>query len=70
MRFDEAYLEDRNVTCHECDFDGTVEISIVVYGTVEVGEWECPSCNALHDYSNDTIWDMADLAYDRMREGW
>jgi uncharacterized protein (UPF0212 family) len=41
----------------------------VAYATVEVGEWECPSCNAVHEYSNDTIWDMADLAYDRMKEG-
>lgn len=70
MQFEDEYLVDRNVTCKECDYDGTVEISIVAYATVEVGEWECPSCNALHDYSNDTIWDKADLAYDKMKEGW
>jgi hypothetical protein len=70
MQFEDAYIEERNVNCKECDFDGTVEISIVAYATVEVGEWECPSCNAVREYSNDTIWDMADLAYDKMKEGW
>lgn len=70
MQFEDEYLVDRNVTCKECDYDGTVEISIVAYATVEIGEWECPNCDALHEYSHDTIWDKADEAYDRMKEGW
>jgi predicted nucleic-acid-binding Zn-ribbon protein len=70
MQFEEAYLEDRLVTCDQCGFDGEIEIPIVAYATVEIGEWECPKCEAFHDYQNDTIWDMADKAHDRMREGW
>jgi hypothetical protein len=68
MRFEDEYIVDRNVTCEECDYDGTVEIPIVAYATVEIGEWECPGCGVLHEYSNDTIWDMADRAYDMMKE--
>ena len=70
MQFEDAYLEDRLVTCDQCGFDDEIELSIVSYGTVEVGEWECPSCNAFHDYSNDTIWDRADEYIDQMKEGW
>lgn len=65
---DDFYVEDRDVTCEECDFDDCVEISLITYGTIEAGEWQCPSCNAMHDYHNDTIWDRADEYIDRMRE--
>ena len=68
MQFEESYLEDRLVTCDQCGFDDEIELSIVAYATVEMGEWECPKCNAFHEYSNDTIWDMADRAYDMMKE--
>ena len=67
MQFEETYVEDRDVTCQECDFDNSVEISLVSYGSVEVGEWECPSCHAMHDYSEDTIWNRIDEYNDMVR---
>lgn len=70
MQFEDSYLDDRAVYCDQCHFDGELLLSLVAYATVEIGEWECPSCNAFHDYHNDTVWDMADQAYDRMKEGW
>jgi uncharacterized protein (UPF0212 family) len=70
MQFEDSYLDDRAVYCDQCHFEGELLLSLVAYATVEIGEWECPSCNAFHDYQNDTVWDMADQAYDRMKEGW
>jgi len=68
MKFEESYLEDRLVTCDQCGFDDEIELSIVAYATVEMGEWECPKCEAFHEYQWDTIWDMADEAHDRMKD--
>jgi predicted nucleic-acid-binding Zn-ribbon protein len=68
MQFEESYLEERLVTCDSCGFDDEIVISVVSYGTVEIGEWECPKCKAFHEYQNDTIWDRADRAYDMMKD--
>lgn len=70
MHVEEVYSEDRLVTCDQCEFDGELELALVSFGTVEMGEWECPDCKAFHEYSNDTIWDRADEENDRRKEGW
>jgi transcription elongation factor Elf1 len=70
MFVEDTYTEDRDVWCDECGFDGEVSIPLVSYGTVEVGEWDCPACSSYHEYRNDTIWDRVDEYNDRMKEGW
>jgi len=70
MSFEDTYVDDRNVTCDECGFDGQVSIPLASYGSVEVGEWDCPQCNRYYEYRNDTAWDKADYYHDTMKEDW
>jgi len=70
MQFEETYVEDRLVTCDACGFDDEIELSLVAYSTVEMGEWTCPKCSSFHEYQNDTIWDRVDEYVDQMKEGW
>jgi len=69
MQFEEAYSEDRLVTCN-CGFDGHMELQIVSYGLTEMSEWNCPGCENLNDYTNDLTGDYEDRAYDRRKEDW
>ena len=68
MMFEDAYVEDRLVACGECNFDGEVSIPLVAYGTVEVGEWDCPQCTSYHEYREDTVWLRVDEYNDRIKE--
>jgi transcription elongation factor Elf1 len=70
MFIEDTYTDDRGVSCDTCGFDGEVSIPLVSYGTVEIGEWDCPQCNGYHEYRNDTIWDRVDEYRDMMKEGW
>jgi transcription elongation factor Elf1 len=70
MSFDDTYVDDRNVWCAECGFDGETSIPLASFGTVEVGEWDCPQCGSYHEYREDRAWDRADEYHDRMKEGW
>jgi acetone carboxylase gamma subunit len=69
MFADDTYMEDREVFCAECSFDGEVSIPLVAYGTVEVGEWDCPQCSSYHEYREDMAWDMADNYRSMTKEG-
>ena len=69
MFADDTYVEDRNVTCDECNFDGEVSIPLVAYGTVEVGEWDCPQCTSYHEYREDKAWEQADEYRNLKKEG-
>ena len=68
--FEETFDVLRFVTCAECGFDDGVDMSVVVYGTVEVSDWVCPECGAVNEYRHDTAWDMADEGYAREKETW
>ena len=70
MSFEETYVDDRNVTCEECDFDGQVSIALASYGSVEVGEWKCPQCRPYYEYRNDTAGNTADYYHDTRKEGY
>jgi rubredoxin len=61
-------LVERYVTCPECGAEEEATMSVVAYGMVEVGEWSCPGCDSLNEYSRDWSWDLADQAFDMGRE--
>lgn len=67
---EETHLVHRFVECPECGAEEEPTISVVSYGTVEVGEWTCPGCDSLNEYRRDWSWDMADQAFDMERETW
>ena len=68
--FEETVSVLRFVNCAECGFDEGIYMDVAVYGSVEVGEWVCPGCDAYHEYQHDSAWDRADEAHDRENEGW
>lgn len=68
--FQETFDVLRFVNCKECGVDDGVEMSVIVDGTLESAEWACNWCNATNEYRHDTVWDLADEAHDREREGW
>jgi transcription elongation factor Elf1 len=70
MMFQETFDVLRFVNCSECGVDDGVEMSVIVDGTLESAEWACTWCNATNEYRHDTVWDLADEAHDRMKEGW
>ena len=70
MSFEDTYVDDCNVTCDDCGFDGQVSIPLAIYGSVKVGEWDCPQCNSYYEYRNDTAWDKTDYYHDTMKEDW
>jgi hypothetical protein len=70
MDIEATYAETRWAACAECKEGGDVDIDIVAYYGTEIGEWVCPSCEAVNEYKNDTAWDRADEYHDRMKEGW
>lgn len=70
MMFQETFDVLRFVNCKECGVDDGVEMSVIVDGTLESGEWACNWCSTTNEYSHDTVWDLADEAHDREREGW
>jgi len=68
MHFEDSYLEDRFVACDSCGFDDELEVSIVSYSTIEIAEWDCPTCGYTNNYENDTLFDAADRAYEQQKE--
>jgi len=67
MQIEDVYWDERCVTC-ECGFDGDMELQLVCYGFTEIGEWDCPECKNLNEYSNDSAFDRADEYRDRMKD--
>jgi len=70
MRIEDTYTDTRWASCAECGWGGDTDVDIVAYYGTEIGEWPCPECDAVNEYKNDTAWDRADEAHDRMKEGW
>jgi len=64
----DTYVVYRAVACKQCDFDGEQDIDVIVDGGIEFGEWGCPSCDYTNNYENNTVWDMADMAYAQQKE--
>lgn len=67
MQFEEAYSDDRLVTC-DCGFDSELEIDLVSYGLTEVGDWVCPNCDNVNEYTNNRAFDLADNYRDMMKD--
>lgn len=70
MDIQDTYTDTRWACCAECQEGFDIDVDIVAYYGIEIGEWVCPECEAVNEYKNDTAWDRVDEYVDRMKEGW
>lgn len=68
MNIEDTYTDTRYVVCWVCEEPDEIEIDLVAYVTVELGEWVCAKCGHINEYKNDTVWDRVDEYVDRMKE--
>jgi len=66
---EDMYVATRWASCGACGWGGDVDIDIVYYYDIEIGEWVCAECQAVNEYCNETAWDRADEQHDTMKEG-
>lgn len=68
MFIEDTYTDTRYVVCKACNEPDEIDIDLVAYVTVELGEWVCAQCGHMNDYENDTVWDRVDEYVDQMKE--
>lgn len=70
MDIQDTYTDTRWAACSECGWGGDIDIDIVAFYGIEIGDWACSECQAVNEYRNDTAWSRVDEDHDRMKEGW